>query len=268
MTRIATLLVDDEPLAIRSLQQVLRADDDIDVVGVCTNGREAVRAVEQHEPQLVFLDIHMPALGGLEVVRDIASHHAPAIVFVTAFDQHAVEAFSVNALDYVLKPFCDERLLASVDRAKKQIRRGDLGDLSSRLLRLVDATTVAPEKHYLQRVLVHEPHRVRVVTTAEIEWIVSAKNYVEIHLARESFSYRQTMETMAASLDPRAFIRVHRSTIVAIDRIRAVVSEGARGKAVILHDGTRLKVSRAHVDRLMESLSTWASTAGPSQAQW
>jgi two-component system LytT family response regulator len=254
MAPIRTLLVDDEPLALRSLEAVLRPDPELELVGTCATGSEAVRTIQQLSPDLVFLDIQMPGIGGLDVVRRIAAPKPPLVVFVTAFDHHALEAFSVHALDYVLKPFSDERLLAALQRAKAILRDRTLEELGARLLRLADAAR-PPEPRYLQRILVQEPSRVRIVATAEIEWIGAAKNYVEIHTARESLLHRQTMDAMDAALDPDAFVRIHRSTIVAVDRVQVVQAEGYASRAVVLHDGTRLPVSRSQVERLMGALS-------------
>lgn len=254
MTPIRTLLVDDEPLALRSLEAVLRPDPELELVGTCATGSEAVRTIQQRAPDLVFLDIQMPGLGGLDVVRHITAPKPPLVVFVTAFDHHAIEAFSVHALDYVLKPFSDERLLASLQRAKAILRERSLEELGARLLRLAEVAR-PPEPRYVQRILVQETSRVRIVTTSEIEWIGAAKNYVEIHTARESLLHRQTMDAMDATLDPEAFVRIHRSTIVAVDRVREVQVEGYAGRAVVLRDGTRLPVSRGHAERLMSALA-------------
>jgi len=194
---IRTLLVDDEPLSVRGLWSVLETDDQVEIVGACDSGTDAVQAIERLLPDLVFLDIEMPGINGIEIARQISSRGSPLVVFVTAFEQHAIDAFTLQALDYVLKPFSDERLLASLTRAKVALEGGGPDKLGYSAARF--GPKRAPQGGYLQRVLIHEAQRVRVVTTAEIEWISGAKNYIEVHTARGSFLCRQTIGEIPGS---------------------------------------------------------------------
>ncbi|PRP98335.1 LytR/AlgR family response regulator transcription factor [Enhygromyxa salina] len=250
---IRTLLVDDEPLALSSLRAVLSHDPELEVVGECTDGPAALSAIAALRPDLVFLDIEMPGMDGLEVARRIAGESPPVVVFVTAYDDFALDAFEAHALDYVLKPFTDRRLLQSLRRAKAAARSRNLEDLSGRLLEFVRAAAPPPRRH-LQRVVIQEPGRARIVMADEIDWIGGAKNYAELHTARGVFLHRQSMDALEQALDPSAFVRIHRSTIVRVDRVLEVIAEAGGRRLAVLRDRTRLKVSRTYVERLMTAL--------------
>lgn len=255
MRPIRTLLVDDEPLALDSLRALLGDDPELEVVGTCSSGPAALDAVATLRPDLVFLDIQMPGMDGLEVARRLAHDDPPVVVFVTAYGEFALDAFEVHALDYVLKPFSDGRLRQSLRRAKAAAYRRSLGELSTRLLEFVEKARPAPPQH-LQRLVIQEPGRARIVMADEIELVRGAKNYVEIHTARGVFLHRQPMEAMERDLDPRVFARIHRSTIVRVERIREVVTQTRARRLAVLDDGTRLPVSSTYAERLMAQLGS------------
>lgn len=252
MQPIRTLIVDDEALARSSLRAILSGDPELEVIGECSSGPTALDAIASLQPDLLFLDIQMPGMDGLEVARRIAQSDPPVVVFVTAYDEFALEAFAVHALDYVLKPFSDDRLLQSLGRAKLAARTRNLVDLRARLLGFVGAAT--PPPRYLQRLVIQEPGRARIVMVDELDWIRGAKNYVELHTARGVFLHRQPMDALDQALNPRDFARIHRSTIVRVDRILEVLTETGARRLVVLHDGTQLKVSRTYAERLMARL--------------
>ena len=253
--RIRALLVDDEPLALINLRAILQGSR-VEIVGECADGQTALDACAELRPELVLLDVQMPGMDGIEVARRLVERGTPPrVVFVTAYDHFAVEAFEVHALDYLLKPYSDARLLCAVERCHAALRGSGMDDLAARLARFVDSQVEEKEgaRRYFQRLLIPEAGRTRIVMAAEIIWIGGAKNYVEIHTERGTFLYRQSMDAMEAALDPRRFVRAHRSTIVCIDRVREIVSQDGR-RSAILDDGVRLPISQGYADHLMRRL--------------
>ncbi len=253
MEQIRTLIVDDEPLAREGVRVLLQQDPDVEVVGECANGREAVRAIEDLGPDLLFLDVQMPEIDGFEVLTRIDAARMPVVVFVTAYDQHALRAFEVHALDYLLKPFKDERFRTALEHAKTQIRQQKVSEVSQRLVALLEqttgkASTPAPsdDEPYLRRLVVKTGGRVFFINVEEIDWIEAADYYVRLHVGRASHLLRETMSNLERQLDPQQFQRIHRSTIVQLDCIAALEPVYHGDYVVLLRDGTQLKMSRRH----------------------
>lgn len=251
--RLRTLIVDDEPPARERLRLLLADEQDIEVVGECGSGDEALDAIERESPDLVFLDIQMPIMDGFEVLDSLDRDRLPGIIFATAYERYALQAFEVHALDYLLKPFTRERLHEAVRLASTRLARRGAGAADPALLALLDA--VREDRHARARITVRTDGRVLVVRTADIDWVEAAANYVRIHARGESHALRESMKHMEAKLPPDTFVRIHRSAIVNVDRIRELQPWFHGEYVVILRDGTRLIASRAFVDRLHAAIS-------------
>src|SRR5919202_5517193 len=251
--RIRTLIVDDEPPARTRLRTLLAAEDDIEIVGECSDGPEALEVIARRAPQLVFLDVQMPEMDGFELLRALDPSQLPVIIFVTAYDGYALRAFEVHALDYLLKPFDRERLRVALARARAQLTHDGLTALDSRLLALLGE--LKAERRSVERFAVKSGPRVLLVRVADIDWIEAAGNYVRLHVRAESHLLRESMKNIEAKLPPNMFLRIHRSAIVNIDRIRELQPWFHGEYVVILRDGTRLIASRAFCGRLHELLS-------------
>ncbi|HEX2190569.1 MAG TPA: LytTR family transcriptional regulator DNA-binding domain-containing protein [Longimicrobiaceae bacterium] len=256
---IRALIVDDEPLARRGIRLCLGRAGDVEVVGECGSGREAVRAIEDLAPDLVFLDVQMPGLDGFGVVEAVGPDRMPPVVFVTAYDQHAIRAFDAQALDYLLKPIDDDRFDRALERARRSLaerRELNLGRrLTAAMAELGVAEVARPAgeaRRHAGRFLVKKAGRVVLVGADEIDWVEAAGDYVRLHAGRESHLLRETMARMEEQLDPERFVRIHRSTIVNVQRIRELQPYFNRDHVVILLDGTRLRLSRSYVERLEE----------------
>lgn len=248
--KIKTLIVDDEPLARDRVKRFLRDEGDVEIVGECGNGVEALAAIREQKPDLVFLDIQMPEKNGFEVVKSLSGKSLPTVIFVTAYDQYALQAFDVHALDYLLKPFNRERIHRAVARAREHIEHKNLGNLDERLASLI--ADLRSEKKYLDRLVVKAVGRVFFLKTDEIEWIEAAGNYVKLHVGRDSHMIRETMNGIEAKLDPEKFLRIHRSTVVHIDCIKELHPMFSGDYAVILRNGTELALSRNYRERFLE----------------
>ena len=252
---IRVLIVDDEPLARRGIRARLAAADDAEVVGECAGGRQAVRAIRELAPDLVFLDVQMPGVDGFGVIEGVGAAEMPVVVFVTAYDQHAIHAFAAQALDYLLKPIDDERFARALERARRRIAEQREGALGRRLATVMGeprASAAPPgrEGQPVSRFLVKKGGRVILVPTDEVDWVEAAGDYVRLNAGREAHLLRETMSAMEEQLDPRRFVRIHRSTIVNVDRIRELLPHFNREYLVVLRDGTELKLSRGYRDRL------------------
>ncbi|MGD9630269.1 MAG: LytR/AlgR family response regulator transcription factor [Pyrinomonadaceae bacterium] len=248
--KFRTLIVDDEPLARERIKRFLRDEAEMEIIGECGNGKDAIEAINRESPDLVFLDIQMPEKNGFDVIRSLNGSKLPAIVFVTAYDQYALQAFDVHALDYLLKPFTRERIHRAVSRARESIENRRLGNLDERLTSLI--ADLKSEKKYLERLVVKSTGRVFFLRTDEIDWIEAAGNYVKLHAGRETHMIRETMNGIEAKLDPDKFLRIHRSTVVHIDRIKELHPMFSGDYAVILRDGTELALSRNYRERFLE----------------
>jgi two-component system LytT family response regulator len=239
---IRTLIVDDEPLARERVRSLLKEEPDIEVVAECANGTEAVAVIKEHSPDLLFLDVQMPGLGGFEVLRALDPDRMPLVIFVTAYDQHAVKAFEVNALDYLLKPFKPARLKETVRRARQTLVNRQAGATSKNLLALLSQTQPARER--LTRIPVRIGEKVVFVKTEHIEYIESAGNYVVLHAGKETHVVRDTLTALEEKLDPRQFLRISRSTLVNLDQIKELepLFKGEHG--VRLRNGKQLTMTR------------------------
>jgi two-component system LytT family response regulator len=250
--RINTLLVDDEPLARQRLRTLLAADPDISILGECGDGAQAVADVRALRPDLLFLDVQMPLLDGFGVLRALSSESLPVVIFVTAFDRYALKAFEVHALDYLLKPFDKERFALALKRAKEQVRQGKAPTLDERLQQLLQRVQDRPQAP--ARLVVKSAGRIYFVRTEDIDWIEAAGNYVRLHAGKEAHLLRQSLSSLESQLDSGRFVRVHRSTIVNIERIRELEPAFHGDSVLVLEDGTELALSRSCRSRLEESL--------------
>ena len=252
MKKIKVLVADDEPLARERLAGLLSQEPDIEVVGQARDGEEAVTAIHDDSPDLVFLDVQMPQMSGFDVIEAVGSDRMPLVIFVTAYDQHALKAFQVRALDYLLKPFDRERFKDALGRARKQLERDENGDLGRRLLALVkDLRRDQPKS---DRLVVKSGGRLFFLRTDEIDWVEAAGNYVRLHVGPGSHLLRETMNAIEGRLDPEKFFRIHRSRIVNMERIQELQPWLNGEYAVLLRTGTRLTLSRGYREKLQDRL--------------
>lgn len=249
---IRTLIVDDEPLARERIKALLEDESDIEVVGECASGRKAVSAIQRQAPDLLFLDVQMPELDGFGVLATLDPERLPVVIFVTAYDQYALRAFEVHALDYLLKPFDRERFKKALERVRAELQRDKVGDLSQRLLALLE--DIKPEHKSLKRVMIKSDGRVYFVKAEEIDWIEAAGNYVRLHVGGKTHLQREKMNELESRLDPERFVRIHRSTIVNIETIKELEPWFRGEYVVVLHDGTRLILTRSYRDKLQRVL--------------
>jgi len=241
---IRAVIVDDEPLARRRIRGLLAEAEGVEIAAECANGREAIQAIEASPPDLLFLDIQMPEVDGFDVLRAVGVDHVPVVIFVTAYDQFALRAFEAHALDYLLKPFDDERFDAALQRARERIRQRQGGDLDRRLRALLQE--VRGDRGYLRRLVVPTGPRSVFVRTEEIDWIEAERNYIRLHVGGRTHLLRENLGHIESALDPAAFCRIHRSTIVNVERIQSVESLFGGEYLVVLHDGTRLTSGRSY----------------------
>ena len=250
MDKIRALIVDDEPLAREMIVDMLVGDAEVEILGECGDGLAAVAAIEDHRPDLVFLDVQMPELDGFGVLEAI--EQTPVIVFVTAYDQYALRAFEVHALDYLLKPFDRERFDKALQRAKHQIERERAGTAPQELVALLADLKSRPKP--LDRLVIKAGGRVFFLRADEIDWIESAANYVRLHAGREAHLLRETITGLAAKLDPDKFLRIHRSIIVNLDRVKELQPWFHGDYVVIMQDGAQLTSSRNYREQLRKLL--------------
>jgi two-component system LytT family response regulator len=254
---IRVLIVDDEPLARQRLTDLLRGMP-VQVVGTADSGDAAITAIRELEPELVFLDVQMPGRTGLEVVSEIGAQRMPPTIFVTAYDQFALKAFEVAALDYLVKPFDDERFEQAFERARHLIELRDFGRLSAQLIELLrHAGPDAPRSHteagaqpWLERIAVEMRGQVRVVPVADIDYVTASGQYAELHAGDKTYLIRERMQTLEERLDPAVFFRIHRSAIVRLDRIETLLRDAGGDYAVRLKGGAQLSVSRGRIEAL------------------
>jgi two-component system, LytTR family, response regulator len=249
MEKIRALIVDDEPLAREGIRMRLAQEPDIAVIGECSNGRQAVTVIERDSPDLVFLDVQMPKLDGFGVIAAIGAHRMPQVIFVTAYDEHALRAFEVHALDYLLKPIDGARFLEALARARGRIRGHELQEQLQALLASIQA-----EKKYLARLSIKTGGRILFLSVDEIDWIEAADNYVLLHAGRDSHMLHTTMNSLEDRLDPGAFLRIHRSTIVNLQRVKEMHPMFHGEYRVILKDGTELASGRSYRSKLQRLL--------------
>jgi len=272
---LRVLIVDDEALGRQRLEDLLRHEAGVEIVGFADNGDSAIEAIRTLKPDLVFLDVQMPRRTGLEVVRDVGPENMPPTIFVTAYDRYALDAFDVAAVDYLVKPFDDERFEQAFRRARKMIGLTELGKLSEQLRTVLNSSAAGPgappgapaavpaslsdsvATGYLERIAVEMRGQVRVVPVATIEYIAASGPYAEIHVGDRTYIIRERMQTLEERLDPAHFFRIHRSVIVKLDQIETLLREAGGDYAVQLRCGARLSVSRNRV----EPLEKWMGLA-------
>lgn len=282
MERVRVLIVDDEALARQRVRRLLQNEADVEVVGEAESGHEAVTMIRDLQPDLVCLDVQMPGLDGFGVLTEIEGGHVPMVLFVTAYDEHAQRAFDVHAVDYVLKPVDADRFRAAFDKARKQranaVAAERLGELLETVRRLADGSGEArgdsaslfgaaaaaangaagaaagangnASGRYASRILVKQDGRMFFVKTTEIDWIEADRNYVRLHVGKTAHTIRERISHLEETLDPRLFARIHRSTIVNLNRVREMQQWFSGDYVVILEDGTRLRLSRHYRDRV------------------
>ncbi|HEX6048489.1 MAG TPA: LytTR family DNA-binding domain-containing protein [Gemmatimonadaceae bacterium] len=287
VSTLRVAIIDDEPLARDCMRIALQTDPDVNIVAECGDGSSAVAAIREHGPDVVFLDVQMPGLDGFTMLQQLDAAAMPVVVFVTAYDAHAIRAFEVNALDYVLKPFSDERLLAAVDRARATLSERRHGELGRRLAAFVrdwqgDAANAPPHtvplsgaggdpagqaaaaeattsgvagrtgvSSYIARFAVRSNGRVRFVQAVDVDWIEADGNYMVLHVGETTHRVRAAITALAEGLDPKRFVRIHRSVIVNVERIREVQPWFGGDYIAILHSGAKLKVSRLRASALL-----------------
>lgn len=247
---LRTVIADDEPLARERMRSLLGAEQDIEVVAETGDGLATVDAILTHRPDLVFLDIHMPKLDGFGVIEAVGPEQMPTVVFVTAYDKHALRAFEVQALDYLLKPFDDDRFQAALARVRELIEGGQR-DVERRLLALVRDLN-RPSRP--ERLVVKSGGRLFFLRIDEIDWVEAAGNYVKLHVGTDAHLMRETMTSIEQRLNPEMFFRIHRSHIVNLERIKELQPWFNGEYVVMLQNGTRLTLSRGYRDKLQERL--------------
>jgi len=248
------LIADDEPLAREVLRQLLSERDDVELVGEASSGTDAVEKIRALQPDLVFLDVQMPGCDGFAVVREVGAEHMPQVVFATAFDEHAVRAFEVHAVDYLLKPYTDERFEQALNRALQVHQDSKRSELATRLMELVaeSSSTQAGERRFA----IKSGGAVYFLDAQEINWIEAANNSVRFHAGGKRHLMRATIRSIEEQLDDQHFARIHRSTIVRLDRIRKLVPQEHGDYLVVLRDGTELRMSRRRREELRARLPT------------
>ena len=240
-SRLRVLLVDDEPLVRLGLRRLLEQEPDVELVAECGDGDAAVVAVREHRPDVLLLDMQMPGRTGLEVLRALGDSRPRAVVFVTAHDSYAIDAFEQHAVDYLLKPFDQRRFKLALGRVRERLGTADGDDRLDRLL-----AAMAPRAQWLERIPAKVANRVTLVPVEEIHWIEAADNYVRLHTADGQYAVRDTMNNLAGQLDPRRFARVHRSTIVNLGSVKEMLALASGDYTVVLEGGTRLTLSRGY----------------------
>jgi two-component system, LytTR family, response regulator len=254
--RVRTIVVDDEPTARRGVRLLLERDPGVEIVGEAGTGVEAAALIEREKPDLAFLDVQMPGSDGFAALSRIPPAAAPAVVFVTAYDEYALRAFEVNAVDYLLKPYDDARFAAALGRAKEEVRRRKTDQVNDRLSQLLNylqqtgAPAAGPAEMPADRILLKSSGEIFFLKAEEIDWIEAEGDYMKFHVGGRTHLMRETMARLESRLDPRRFIRIHRSTIVNLERLRKLSPSFGGEYAVVLQDGTKLKLSRGYHERI------------------
>jgi len=265
VSAIRVVVVDDEPLARRRIVRLLADRDEIEVVGEFGNGRKAALAIPEIDPDLLFLDVQMPEMGGFEVLESLSRSRPPVVIFVTAHDDYAVRAFEVHALDYIMKPFDDDRFEEALIHARAQLHLESGESLRRRLTGVVQALRdvdddepphlpARPVGRWLEHLVVRSQDRAWFVRVADIDWVEAADYNVHIHTAERTYTTRETLSGLAERLDPRRFVRVHRSTIINIERLREIQPYFHGAYILVLQDGTEVRLSRSRRRALEEAL--------------
>ncbi|MGA8742397.1 MAG: LytTR family DNA-binding domain-containing protein [Terracidiphilus sp.] len=250
---IAVLVADDELPARQRLMDLLRRDDQVASVSEAADGETAVEMIQQEDPDLLFLDVQMPELDGLAVIDAIGAAQMPLTVFVTAYDQHAIRAFEANALDYLLKPFSDERFEATMSRAKARLDERSMREFGQRVVKMV-STAPVPQERRLDRLVVKAGGTTRFIRVIDIDWIEAAGVYVTLHVGGKELLYRAALNDLAEKLDPRRFVRVHRSALINIESVLQLEPISHGEFEAVLKNGSRTRVSRTYRVQLEKRL--------------
>lgn len=237
--KITCLIIDDEPVARDIIRNFLKEEEDIEIAGECSNGVEAVSKILEIKPELIFLDVQMPGLNGLEVIEIIEKQYLPHVIFITAYDQYAVKAFEINAIDYLLKPVDKNRFKNSIEKGKKLIlsKNSIKNQLNDLLL------TLSKKDSYLKRMVVKYKDRYILINTSEIMWFEAASDYVTIHLKKDNFFIKDTIKNLEKKLNPAVFVRTHRSFLVNINYVKEFQPLDAKNHILVMHNGSELKLS-------------------------
>ena len=266
---IRTLIVDDEPPAREGIRLRLAGEGDIEIVGECGSARAAMAAIDEFAPDLLFLDVQMPGMSGIEMLQAIGEDRVPAVILVTAYEEHALEAFEVSVVDYILKPIDNDRFEVALDRARLRLERVRAVEVSGQIKNLIGASEASASRssvskaraqstssEYLSHFLVADGDGERPVPTAVVDWIEAAGDYVRLHEGARYHLLRSSMTQLEASLDPRVFGRAHRSTIVRFDRINEIVPVHHGDAEIRLAGGATVRLSRSYRDRFRQALAT------------
>lgn len=252
---LRTLIVDDEPLAREGIRLRLEDVRDVEIVGLCATGREALTVLHRKHPNVLFLDVQMPGLDGFDVLRSMRLHPPPLVILITAYDHYAIQAFEAHALDYLLKPIDPDRFTHALDRARAQLQQRDLSSLGERLQTFL-STYPHTSKPYPERLTIKTHGRVSFVSIPDVEWIEAAGDYMELHTAQHTHLMRETMSNLLRQLDPQHFQRIHRSTIVQLRHVKELRATPQGEYRVHLYNGTVLRLSRSYRDSLQTALGT------------
>lgn len=250
--KIRVVVADDELLARKFIRRMLKQDPEMEIIGECSNGAEAVAAIRKEKPDLVFLDVQMPEMDGFAVLDAVRLDHLPEIVFTTAYESYAIRAFELHALDYLLKPFDQVRFKAALKYAKERFHSQHEEDKRLQVGTLLESIRLQQE--YLDRIIIRADGRITFLHTREIDWIEADDKYVHLHTGKGAKMVRQTLAAIEGELDPKKFLRVHRSAMVNVDRIKELQPLFNGEHSLILDDGTRLTLTRKYRDKLFELL--------------
>jgi two-component system LytT family response regulator len=249
---IRALIADDEALARKFIRRMLKDDHDVEIVGECSDGKETVAMIRKQNPDVVFLDVQMPEMDGFAVLESIGIERLPEIIFATAFEQYAIRAFELHALDYLLKPFDQARFKDAIKHAKERFRSERQNEGRMQITALLESIKNKPQ--YLDRLMIKAGGRISFLSTEEINWIEADDKYVHLHTGKISPMVRQTLSAMETQLDPKTFRRIHRSAIVNVKRIKELQPLFSGEYSILLEDGTKLTLSRNYKDKLFEFL--------------
>ena len=250
--KIRVVVADDELLARKFIRRMLKQDPEVEIVAECSNGAEAVATIRKEKPDLVFLDVQMPEMDGFAVLDAVRLDHLPEIVFTTAYESYAIRAFELHALDYLLKPFDQTRFRDAMKHAKERLNQRQHEDERLQIGALLES--LKNQTQYLDRLIIKADGRITFLSTREIDWIEADDKYVHLHTGKTARMVRQTLSGMEAQLDPKKFLRIHRSTIVNVERIKELQPLFSGEHSIVLQDGTRLTLSRNYKNSLFELL--------------
>ncbi len=251
---IRTIIADDEELAREKLRILLGSEPEVEVVAECPDGRQTVSAIRSFRPDMLLLDIQMPDLNGFEILSEISSDEMPQVIFTSAYDQYAIRAFEAHALDYLLKPFDQDRLHAAIERAGVELRKFKDQQLTNRVLALLSevGSGKRPVPKFDERLTIRTNGRVVFLNLEEIHWIEAAANYVRLNTAKDSYLFRETISRVSERLNPARFVRIHRSMIVNISKIKELIPVNSGEYVVVLHSGKELSCSRGYRANLQQ----------------